>query len=40
MISTHWRQPHEPGERELRLLDVLARQAAVVLERGRAEDLN
>lgn len=37
MISTHWRQPHQPGERELRLLDVLARQAADVLERARAE---
>src|SRR5262249_40032161 len=28
MISTHWRQPHQPAERALRLLDVLARQAA------------
>jgi PAS domain S-box-containing protein len=36
VISTHWRKRHVPGERELRLLDVLARQAADVLERNRA----
>ncbi|HYV50439.1 MAG TPA: ATP-binding protein [Dongiaceae bacterium] len=37
MISTHWRTPHEPLERELRLLDILARQAADLIERNRAE---
>lgn len=37
MISTHWRAPHEPRERELRLLDVLARQAADLIERSQAE---
>jgi PAS domain S-box-containing protein len=37
LIATHWREPHEPHERELRLLDVLARQAADVLERKLAE---
>ena len=37
MISTHWRKPHEPNERELRLLDVLARQAADLIERKQAE---
>ena len=37
MISTHWRTPHEPTERDLRLLDVLARQAADLIERRRAE---
>ena len=37
MISTHWRTPHEPEERELRLFDVLARQAADLLERNRSE---
>ncbi|HET9233262.1 MAG TPA: GAF domain-containing protein, partial [Candidatus Eisenbacteria bacterium] len=37
MISTHWRVPHEPLERELRLLDILARQAADLIERHRAE---
>lgn len=38
MISTHWCQPHQPSERELRLLDVLARQAADLLERRQAEE--
>jgi PAS domain S-box-containing protein len=37
MISTHWRRSHEPSERDLRLLDVLARQAADLLERKHAE---
>jgi signal transduction histidine kinase/ActR/RegA family two-component response regulator len=37
VISTHWRQPHEPSERALRLLDVLARQAADLIERSRLE---
>src|SRR5262249_5494664 len=27
VISTHWREVHRPSERELRLFDVLARQA-------------
>jgi PAS domain S-box-containing protein len=38
MISTHWRQPHEPSERDLRLFDIIARQAADLIERKRAED--
>ena len=37
MISTHWRQPHSPPERDLRLLDILARQAADLIERSLAE---
>ena len=37
MISTHWREPHEPIERALRRLDVLARQAADLIERSRTE---
>jgi PAS domain S-box-containing protein len=37
MISTLWREPHQPTERALRLLDVLARQAADLIERGKAE---
>ncbi|MBD1847028.1 GAF domain-containing protein [Cyanobacteria bacterium FACHB-63] len=32
MISTHWRKPHQPSERELRFLDLLARQAADLIE--------
>jgi signal transduction histidine kinase/ActR/RegA family two-component response regulator len=40
MISTHWRQAHQPPERNLRLLDIIARQAADLLERiGTAEAL-
>jgi signal transduction histidine kinase len=38
MISTHWRHPHQPSERSLRLLDILARQAADFIERTQAED--
>lgn len=33
MISTHWSVPHQPSHRDLRLLDILARQAADLLER-------
>lgn len=38
MLSTHWRTPHIPSERELSLLDILARQAADLIERRRAGD--
>jgi two-component sensor histidine kinase len=38
MISTHWCQPHHPSDRDLRLLDILARQAADLLERTIAEE--
>src|SRR5690606_29101423 len=37
MISTHWRRPHTPAEREFRAFDVLARQAADLIERLAAE---
>jgi PAS domain S-box-containing protein len=37
MISTHWREPHQPSERALWRLDVLARQAADLIERGKIE---
>jgi PAS domain S-box-containing protein len=37
MISTHWRNPHQPSERNLRLLDVVARQAADLIERKQTE---
>src|SRR5215470_679788 len=36
-ISTHWRNPHRPTERELQPLDVLARQAADLIERNEVE---
>lgn len=38
MISTHWNRPHSPSERDLRLLDIVARQAADLLERTVAEE--
>jgi PAS domain S-box-containing protein len=37
MISTHWRKPYRPTERELQHLDVLARQAADLIERNQTE---
>lgn len=37
MISTYWHEPHQPAERDLRLLDVLARQAADLIERTQVE---
>jgi hypothetical protein len=36
-LSTQWRTPHEPSERDLRFLDMLVRQAADLIERRRAE---
>ena len=38
MFSTHYQRPHRPTDHELRLLDVLARQAADLLERKRGEE--
>jgi PAS domain S-box-containing protein len=38
MISTHYAAPHRSRERELRLMDLLARQAADYLERKQAEE--
>lgn len=38
MISTHWSEPHEPTARDLRLMDIVARQAADLLERTIAEE--
>lgn len=38
MISTHWNRPHTPSERDLRLLDIVARQAGDLLERTIAEE--
>ncbi|XHX76482.1 MAG: GAF domain-containing protein [Stenomitos frigidus ULC029] len=32
IVSTHWREHHRPSERELRFLDLLARQAADLIE--------
>ncbi len=38
MISTHWRQPHEPPAGALQLFDVLARQVADLIERKQDEE--
>jgi PAS domain S-box-containing protein len=37
VFSTHYASPHRPGDRDLRMLDLLARQAADLIERKRAE---
>jgi PAS domain S-box-containing protein len=37
MFSTHYKMPHRPNERALSLLDLLARQAADLIERAQAE---
>jgi PAS domain S-box-containing protein len=37
MLSTHFRTPHRPSERDERLLDLYARQAADLIERLRYE---
>ncbi|MEG4809292.1 PAS domain S-box protein [Microcoleus sp. F8-D3] len=37
IVSTHWRTRHRPSERELRFLDLLARQAADSIEQRQAE---
>src|SRR5215831_14368064 len=37
MLSTHWRTPHTPTADDLALFDVLARQAADLIERTRTE---
>ncbi|HEY2154539.1 MAG TPA: PAS domain-containing protein [Isosphaeraceae bacterium] len=38
MLSTHYRAPRAPAERDLHILDLLARQAADWIERTRAEE--
>jgi len=32
MLSTHWRTPHQPSEKDFRLFDILAKQAADLIE--------
>jgi GAF domain-containing protein len=39
MLSTHWKSPHTPSPRELSLFDVLARQAADLIEQKRAQEV-
>ncbi|HLH52004.1 MAG TPA: PAS domain-containing protein [Verrucomicrobiae bacterium] len=37
MLSTHFKQPHTPDDHTLRLLDLLARQAADIIERAQSD---
>jgi GAF domain-containing protein len=39
IVSTFFDAPHYPGERELRFMDLLARQTADYLERRHAEKI-
>jgi signal transduction histidine kinase len=38
MLSTHWPEPHSPSADDLRLFDLVARQAAYLIERHLSED--
>ena len=38
MITNHWKTPYEPNERALLLIDVLARQAADLIDRSRNDE--
>jgi len=38
MLSTHWRSVHQPGEQELRALDLYIRMAADFIERCRIDE--
>jgi len=38
MISTHWRTPHQPSEKDFQLFDILARQAADLIESISGEE--
>jgi GAF domain-containing protein len=38
MISTHWRIPHQPSETDFQQFDILARQAADLIEACREEN--
>jgi two-component system CheB/CheR fusion protein len=39
MVSTYWRKQHRPGDRELRFLDLLARQAADLIEQRQTDEV-
>ncbi len=38
MISTHWTAPHQPSQRNLHMLDIVARQAADLIERSTSAE--
>lgn len=37
MVSTHWREPHQPSEEDFGRFDVLTREAADLIERSQTE---
>ncbi len=37
MLSTHWKEPTQPADSAMRMLDLYARQAAELIERSRIE---
>jgi PAS domain S-box-containing protein len=39
MFSTHYQTPRRPDERALKMLDLLARQAADIIDRAQAEEI-
>lgn len=39
MLTTYWRRPHDLSVNEIRALDILARLAADLIERARAEEV-
>lgn len=39
MFSTHYKEPHQPTDRELRLLDLLARHAADFIEQAKLMEM-
>jgi PAS domain S-box-containing protein len=38
MISTQWNKPHTPSERDFRLLDILSKYAADIIERNQTSE--
>ncbi|MBS0389124.1 MAG: GAF domain-containing sensor histidine kinase, partial [Proteobacteria bacterium] len=38
MLSTHFRQPHRPSDRELQLTDIYIRMVSALITRAQAED--
>jgi PAS domain S-box-containing protein len=39
MISTHWHRPHQPSARDLLMCDILAGQAADLIDRAQASEM-
>jgi hypothetical protein len=39
MLSTGWKKPHIPTARDLNVLDVVARQAADIIEQKQVQEL-